>query len=358
MKLQSACRLGRWRADPKGAAFAAGLAAVSCLSLFTSFPARSYPPPANAERPGLLITPHRNLPDPFVIHVGKQYYLYSSQTSLWAPPASLTESAGFTLFHWKATRPVLTKVPSWASDGFTWSPDVRRIQGRYVMYFNAWVVKALYFAAKSKGLRQRAQCIGMATSRNPGGPFTPVDGKPLVCQLADHGDIDPRTFVAPNGHLYLDWKSDNNAFVPLRPTHIWAQELSADGMRLVGPRRVLMSGQQNSWTAALVEAPDMVYAEHIYWLFYSGSWYNGPHYSIGVAACSGPLGPCRQISSRPWLTGNAQGNSPGEESLFQNAQGWWMVYSPWDLLSHRYRPVELAKVAFGPFGPYLAKFSG
>jgi hypothetical protein len=41
--------------------------------------------------------------------------------------------------------------------------------------------------------------------------------------------------------------------------------------------------------------------------------------------------------------------------LFRNSQGWWIVYSPWSLYKHDYRPVELAKVYFAPSGPYLAK---
>jgi hypothetical protein len=118
-----------------------------------------------------------------------------------------------------------------------------------------------------------------------------------------------------------------------------------------------MSGSRHIWNGGLIEAPDMVYAQRTYWLFYSGSWFNTPGYSIGVAKCAGPLGPCEAISPRPWLTTNAQGSGPGEESLFHNSQGWWMVYSPWSLYAHDTRPVELAKVYFAPSGPYLAKFS-
>ena len=34
-----------------------------------------------------------------------------------------------------------------------------------------------------------------------------------------------------------------------------------------------------------------------------------------------------------------------------------MVYNPWSLYAHKYRSVEIAKVYFGPYGPYLARFS-
>ena len=122
-------------------------------------------------------------------------------------------------------------------------------------------------------------------------------------------------------------------------------------------RYLLLSGSRQVWNGGLVEAPDMVYAEHTYWLFYSGSWFNTSGYSIGVARCAGPVGPCQPVSAHPWLASNSQGAGPGEESLFYGAGGWWMVYNPWSLYAHRYRSVEVARVIFEPSGPYLAKFS-
>jgi beta-xylosidase len=299
----------------------------------------------------------RNLPDPAVLEVRGRYYLYSSQTGFATPPVSLTTSKGSTLFHWNKTIAALKTVPSWAETGFTWAPDVRFFDGRYVMYFNAWAEKSMYFEAGESGFSQRAQCIGVATAPSPAGPFTPVPGPPLVCQFNHHGAIDPRTFVAPDHRLYLDWKSDDNASPSYPPTHLWAQELSKNGEHFVGPRRLLISGSRHVWNGGLVEAPDMVYADHAYWLFYSGSWFNTPGYSIGVAKCSGPLGACRPISAQPWLTSNSQGAGPGEESLFHNEQGWWMVYNPWSLYAHKYRSVEVAKVYFASSGPYLTRFS-
>ena len=306
--------------------------------------------------PGTLIL-DRNLPDPAVLEVSGRYYLYSSQTGFNTPPASLTISNGTTLFRWNKTGTALANVPSWAETGFTWAPDVRFIDGRYVMYFDAWAEQSMYFRPDETGFSQRAQCIGVAAAKTPAGPFVPVARGPLVCQFNHHGAIDPRSFVAPDGQLYLDWKSDDNADPSHPPTYLWAQELSRNGLGFVGARHLLMSGSRNIWNGGLVEAPDMVYAEHAYWLFYSGSWFNTPGYSIGVARCAGPVGPCRPIAQHPWLTSNSQGAGPGEESLFHNRQGWWIIYNPWSLYAHKYRSVELAKVYFGPYGPYLTRFS-
>jgi beta-xylosidase len=347
------------RRAPKGVT-ASSPGAVGTTGPASRLRARPVPPSlplhASLSTPGMLIL-DRNLPDPAVVEVRGRYYMYSSQTGFDTPPVSLTTSKGLSLFHWNKTGTALAIVPSWAETGFTWAPDVREIDGRYVMYFDAWAEKSMFFLANETGFSQRAQCIGVATAKQPAGPFMPVAGPPLVCQFNHHGAIDPRTFLTPNGVLYLDWKSDDNASPGSPPTHLWAEQLSKNGERLVGSRHLLMSGSRHIWNGGLIEAPDMVYAQRTYWLFYSGSWFNTPGYSIGVAKCAGPLGPCEAISPRPWLTTNAQGSGPGEESLFHNSQGWWMVYSPWSLYAHDTRPVELAKVYFAPSGPYLAKFS-
>ena len=184
--------------------------------------------------------------------------------------------------------------------------------------------------------------------------------EPLLCQFTQHGAIDPRTFVAPRAGLWLDWKSDENALLSSRvPTKLYAQRLSSDGLHLVGTAALLLQADE-PWQDLnhIVEAPDMVAVHGSYWLFYSGGWFNQPSYGIGVARCAGPAGPCTDLSTQPWLGSNFQGSGPGEESLCVDHQGQlWIVYSPWfyGYTGLTGRPVALASVAFGPFGPYLAR---
>lgn len=311
-------------------------------------------PPASLRAPGEIVIPGRNLPDPDVVFWRGHYYLYSSQTGFGTPPISLTRSTGPSLYSWGKTVTGMGTVPSWAETGFTWAPDVRYIDGRWLMYFDAWSSSKLYFDPKAYGTGQRAQCIGIAVAKTPAGPFQPIGRRPLVCQFNHHGAIDPRVFTAPGGQLFLVWKSDDNAFASEPPTHLYSERLSSDGLHLYGKRYLLLSGSRQAWNGGLIEAPQLVH-EDGYWLFFSGSWYNGPAYSIGLARCDGPEGPCKAVSSRPFLASNAQGLGPGEESLFENSQGWWMVYSPWSLAHHDYRPVALAKIDFRRSGPYLAQ---
>ena len=124
------------------------------------------------------------------------------------------------------------------------------------------------------------------------------------------------------------WKSDQNIGGSTTPTKLWSQRLTADGLGLTGSPADLM-GPDEPWQGTIVEAPDMVEVGGTYWLFYSGNWFNQDAYAIGVARCRGPAGPCADTTPQPLLSSNVQGAGPGEESVFSDGSGVWMLYSPW-----------------------------
>jgi beta-xylosidase len=179
---------------------------------------------------------------------------------------------------------------------------------------------------------------------------------PFVCQQSLGGSIDPRVFVNSDGQASLLWKSEQNSVPFAGPTQIWSQPLSPDGMSLLGSPTAIFAPDE-TWQNSIVEAPQMVLVQGTYYLFYSGGNFFAPSYAIGVARCAGPLGPCHDTTSAPLLASNLQGWGPGEESVFTNKTGIWMVYSPWfaNMASAGPpRPVALAHLGFGPDGPYLA----
>ena len=116
------------------------------------------------------------------------------------------------------------------------------------------------------------------------------------------------------------WKSDQNALSRTTDTQIYSQPLSADGLHLLVQPRVVFRPDE-PWQGDIVEAPHLVQVDSVYYLFYSGYWFNQPGYAIGVAQCDGPLGPCDDTSPAPLLGSNAQGAGPGEESVFSDAKG-------------------------------------
>jgi beta-xylosidase len=328
-------------------------------STTTSLPPTTTPPAAgDLADPATIASPSENLPDPFVLKVPGGYELYTSQTGLYGQiiPTAFATTFG----HWPATHSAMTSVPSWATNGFDWAPDVRYIDGQYVMYYDSMAQPSLYYDQQGTGFSHYAQCIGVATSRTPGGPFV-GQSSPLICDFASHGAIDPRTFLAADGKLYLDWKSDDNAAAPApySVSHLFAQQLSANGLALAGPAHLLLTSDER-WQEKIVEAPDMVEVRGKFWLFYSGSWFNNPSYGVGYAACTGPIGPCTDRTTKgPFVGSNSQGQGPGEESLFEDSNGqWWMLYSPWYFgwQGSSNRPLAFAPVAFSA-SPYVAAAS-
>ncbi|MHB1487501.1 MAG: glycoside hydrolase family 43 protein [Acidimicrobiales bacterium] len=327
------------RASALGPAGGTGSAPGSVLSA----PSALLPPPASVSDPARIVTPGVDAPDPFVIAYEGTYYLYASQDSASGPSVPVRTSSSLT--RWGPVTDAMPAPPAWVEKGFTWSPDVRQVGKVFVMWFSAALV----------GHDPVAKCIGVATASSPLGPFVGAS-RPAICQLDHNGSIDPRTFQDANGSLWIDWKSDDNADVASTShSSIYAQRLSSDGTVPVGTATVILTADQ-AWEGRIVEAPQMVRDAGHYWLFYSGNWFNEPYYAVGVAECQGPAGPCHKYLDHPWLASNAQGQGPGEASLFTDHTGTWIFYSPFAVRYRTYtvRPVALARVAFGPFGPYLA----
>ena len=310
-----------------------------------------FSPPALADTsaPGRVVLSGPDAPDPFVLVDGSQEYLYTSNGTL-----TTTNVPTYTLLadgRFGNLRDAMPQLPPWSFGGFTWAPDVRKVKG-------GW---ALYFTAALKGASPAMQCIGDAFGQSPVGPFR-AQPKPFICQRAQRGSIDPRTFVDSNGALWLYWKSDDNASpdIPWKTgngyTGIYAQRLSANGKVLLGAAERIMQPTL-PWEGTIVEAPDMVLEQGRYWMFFSGGWFNSAGYAVGVASCAGPLGPCTPVSVRPLLSSNSQGAGPGEESVFQSSSGFWLLYNPWksnDPNPTPNRPVEMARLGFTTAGPYLA----
>ncbi|HEY1733285.1 MAG TPA: family 43 glycosylhydrolase, partial [Acidimicrobiales bacterium] len=186
-----------------------GLAAVGALGAATGAAvpgtrsAYYEPPvvtPAEAASPGQFVVTGRDAPDPFALADDGTDYLYTSQGD--QTGNNLPVADGPSLTELGPLRDAMPDLPAWAVPGFTWAPDVHRFGDRYVLYFTSIVA----------GTDPADQCIGIASGSSPLGPFT-AEAQPFVCQLDQHGSIDPRTFTDVDGTTYLIWKSDDNADV-------------------------------------------------------------------------------------------------------------------------------------------------
>ena len=258
-----------------------------------------------------------DFPDPFVTFASDgSFYAYSTQVGKMNVPvmrasADLTSREGPT--------DALPKLPSWAAWGHTWAPAVAKRGSTWVMWYTtrhaAWNI----------------QCISVATASSPAGPFKDRSSGPLICQRDHYGSIDPSPFVAPDGKLYLHWKSDGNAVG--KRTYIWGQQLSSDGLKRVGAEVVLLAYDAGTWEAPLIEGPSMALVGGTHHLLYGGGWWESDKSAIGHAVCTGPLGGCtKKTTSAPWMATDLTKAGPAGPSLFSPDGGstWRVAYHAWE----------------------------
>ncbi len=252
-----------------------------------------------------------DMPDPDLLRVGRTYYAYSTNVALVNTPVFRSAD----LVHWKAAGEAFPELPNWALGGYTWAPSLLNVAGGYRLYFTA------RHAPSGK------QCIGVAASGAPTGPFVSRATTPLVCQLSLGGSIDAQAIRAGDGKLYLYWKNDGNCCD--LPTRIWAQQLSGDGLRLVGQAVPVLSRDQ-PWEGGLIEGPSVYRHGGSYYLFYSAGGWDTPGYAVGYAVASTPTGPFRKVLTRPLLASAGKVAGPGGQGVIEDAQGrTWMYYHAW-----------------------------
>ena len=262
-----------------------------------------------------------DFPDPSVLVTSSGYYAYATNSGGDNVQVRRSTDDGRT---WRRHPDALPRLPRWAAPGLTWAPSVERRGDRYVMYYTA------------RYRRAARQCISVATSTTPVGPFVDTSAKPLVCQLSRGGSIDPAPFRDADGVGYLLWKSDDNALG--RRSVLWSQRLRDDGLGLLGaPVAVLR--QDRPWEGYTMEGPTMVRVGKAYYLFYSSGWYDSANYAIGYAVCTSPRGGCRKVTTAgPWLRSRSLAAGPGGQSVFRDRSGRWRIaYHAWDPRKVGYR---------------------
>jgi beta-xylosidase len=256
-----------------------------------------------------------DFPDPSVLVAGGTYWAYSTGSA----GRNLQVISSPDLKTWSAPTDPLPALPVWASSGLTWAPDVLQIGTTFVMYYTV------------RDTALAMQCISVATSGTPGGPFVDHSSGPLICQTSDGGSIDPSPFLDPaSGHLYLVWKSDDNSIG--QTTHLWGQQLAAGGQALLpGSSPTLLLSESASWQAPAIEGPALVRNGSTYYLFYGANNWNSASSGIGYATSKSVLGSyVNQSTFGHWIgsTGNATG--PQGPMVFTDLSGATrMAFAAW-----------------------------
>jgi beta-xylosidase len=269
--------------------------------------------PASSAAPAFAID--QDFPDPDVMLVDGTYYAYATNV----PGINEQVATSRDLKTWTvSTTDALPELPGWASPGKTWAPDVTELSpGHFVMYFVATNVDP------------GAQCIDVATSTSPTGPFAAVGTTALLCPPDQGGAIDPATFTDTDGSRYLIWKNDGNCC----GLDTWLQiaPLAVDGLTVTGPSTKLIK-QSQPWEGNLVEAPTLIKHGNNFVLFYSANDYSGSKYAIGYATATSLLGPYLK-HAQPLLSTSSSGGrfiGPGGQDVVTAPDGSTvLVFHSW-----------------------------
>ncbi|WP_438309949.1 glycoside hydrolase family 43 protein [Streptomyces sp. HUAS TT3] len=248
----------------------------------------------------------RDFPDPDVVKEGRTYHAYATNGGA----ANIQHATSTDLLHWTPvdTDP-LPRPGDWAEPtrSLVWAPEVFANGRGFTMHYTA---------------RDRAsgrQCIGVALSPSPDGPFRPAGPGPLVCPADQGGAIDAASFTE-GGRRYLLWKNDGNCCG--LPTRIHLQPVSWDGTRTTGDP-VPLIGPDLPWEGQLVEAPTLVRRDGRYVLLYSADSYADHRYKTGYAVADSLTGPYVK-APEPLLSTDSLGGAvrgPGGQDVVTGPDG-------------------------------------
>ncbi|MEA3015911.1 MAG: hypothetical protein QOI38_633 [Sphingomonadales bacterium] len=271
--------------------------------------------------------------DPFVLPYAGRYYAFA--TNILEGRVNVPVAFSTDLSHWELAadpstgsgyRDALPRLPAWSRAGATWAPEVIRIGDRFLLYFTA------------PNRRSNQQCIGVAVSRDPRGPYEPQGDGPIVCQTDLGGTIDASPFRDADGQLYLYYKNDGNHPSARTATQLWGQRLSPDGLSVVG-EPVSLGRNDAGWERHVIEAPFMLRRPNgSYLLFYSAgdfAWQERERlstYATGYAVCTTALGPCADAPANPFLASRSSPDclsGPGHPMVFQAEGQDYLVFHGW-----------------------------
>ncbi|HEY0614510.1 MAG TPA: family 43 glycosylhydrolase [Candidatus Elarobacter sp.] len=254
-----------------------------------------------------------DFPDPSVIRTGsgpaRAFYAVTTSTD-WAPFFPIFKSTD--LIGWELVGHVFVRRPDWCAGNF-WAPDFAEKDGRFYVY---------YTARRKDG----PLCVAVATADRPEGPY--VDHGPLIGQ--SYGSIDAMAADDGDGTRWLLWKEDGNAHN--KPTPIWAQRLSGDGLVLLGEKIELLRNDA-PWEGKLVEAPHVIRRNGWFYMFYSGNACCGEEcaYAVGVARARSLAGPWEKSPRNPILAGNEAFRCPGHGAPVDDGKGnWYYLYHAYE----------------------------
>jgi beta-xylosidase len=249
--------------------------------------------------------------DPEAHIFGGQYWIYPTYSARYNEQTFLDAFSSTDLVTWtKHPRVLEIASVTWATRAM-WAPTVVEGPGMPGPYYY------LFFGANDIQNDNQLGGIGVARSRQPGGPFEDHLGKPLVDKFHNGAQpIDPFVFKDEDGTFYLiygGWRhcniaklnADFTGFVPF-PDGTTFKEITPEGY---------------------VEGSFMFVKDGKYYFMWSEGGWTGPNYAVAYAIGASPLGPFKRagkiLQQDPSVATGA-----GHHSVLHapGSSKWYIVY--------------------------------
>lgn len=328
-------------------------------------PASPAPPkPAQSATPTFTNPVWPNgMADPMVLDVGGHHNDYWA----YATGGSFPSLHSADLVHWSDNGGAMPTRPAWTpqTGGYNpWAPSVLQKSGA-CPGASSGPCFVMYHAGLDTDLDPDTNCIGVATSRSPAGPFTEQgilangsldqSDRPVGCgDDAGYSNIDPAPLVF-GGNAYLYVSTGHRCAAPAPhgscpfDRMISVIPLSSDRLSATGPRTELFENSQ-AWEHAVVENPWPVPNGATWHLLYSGGVFTG-QYGMGDTSGPAPTGPFTKPAGNPILTdGNGVVSAGGGSVVTGPKGGLWAAYHGRNGPSPAPRLLRLDPLSFGAAG--------
>ena len=203
--------------------------------------------------------------DPELHIFQNRYYVYPTYSAAYEKQTFYEAFSSSDLVHWHREGRILDfKDIPWSTNRAAWAPSVIERDGTYFMYFSA---------GDGAG-------IGVATSKNPGGPFKDALGQPLIKEYINGAQpIDAMAFLDDDGQAYLyygGWKHANVVKLTKDMLHTEGEfhEITPEGY---------------------VEGSFMLKRNGEYVFMWSEGGWGNSSYGVAYARAKSPLGPFARI---------------------------------------------------------------
>ena len=261
------------------------------------------------------------------IHVFEgRYYVYPTYSAPYDKQTFYEAFSSPDLIHWHREGRILDfKDIPWSTNRAAWAPSVIYRDGTYFMYFSA---------GDGAG-------IGVATSKNPDGPFKDALGKPLIKDVINGAQaIDAMAFLDDDGQAYLyygGWKHAN------------VVKLSKDMLSTEGDFIEITP-------EGYVEGSFMLKRNGEYVFMWSEGGWGNDSYGVAYARSKSPLGPFKRIDKILGTDPNV-GKSAGHHSVLKlpGTDEYVICYHrrPLEETDANFRVVCLDKLVFDSNGNIL-----